>query len=126
MAGQTFNVGDPVHILSAAHLPREVVTSTGTIERITRQTSDGTPLYWVSGRRTAVTAVQLRSPERTITYTVSVTVTRPVRVGDADETLNDVATWMVSQKAKTELEREILRALKKLDGDCDCEVLEVR
>jgi len=61
MISQTFSIGDAVNILSAAHLPREVVTNTGTIERITHQTSDGTPLYWVSGRRAAVTAVQLRA-----------------------------------------------------------------
>jgi hypothetical protein len=56
----TFNVGDSVNILHAAHLPREIVSSTGVIERITYQSSDGTPLYWVSSRRTAVTARQLR------------------------------------------------------------------
>ncbi len=56
----TFNVGDTVNVLQAAHLPREVVSSTGVIERITYQSSDGTPLYWVSSRRAAVTARQLR------------------------------------------------------------------
>lgn len=63
------------------------------------------------------------SPDLTVTYTVSVTITRPARP-DADDTLTDVVAWMVSPIAKRELEREVLRALKKLDGDCDAEVLE--
>lgn len=62
--------------------------------------------------------------EATVTYTVSVTVTRPVRLFNYDDTLQETADWMVSREAKRELEREILQALRKLDGDCDCEVME--
>ena len=62
---ETFNVGDTVDILSAFHLPKsEHITHTGVIERITHQSSDGTPLYWIAGRLTAVTAVQLRKAVR--------------------------------------------------------------
>lgn len=56
-----FQIGQHVNVLHAAHLPREIISSTGVIERITYQSSDGTPLYWVSSRRTAVTARQLRA-----------------------------------------------------------------
>jgi hypothetical protein len=58
-----------------------------------------------------------------ILYTLSVTITRPVRLYDHDDTLQQTADWMVSHTAKRELEREVLRVLRKLDGDCDCEVM---
>ncbi len=60
----------------------------------------------------------------TIAYTVSLTITRAVRLFDHDETLEAAAEWMQSPEAKRELEREIGRALKKLDGDVDLEVLD--
>ena len=59
-----------------------------------------------------------------ITYTINVTVTRPVR-NDADQTPESVAEWMQSPKAEREIEREILRALRVIDGDCDAEVMTV-
>ena len=59
-----------------------------------------------------------------ITYTLTVTVTRPVR-NDSDQTPESVAEWMQSPKAEREIEREILRALRVIDGDCDCEVMTV-
>jgi hypothetical protein len=31
---------------------------------------------------------------------------------------------MTDAKTKRELEKEVLRALRKLDGDCDCEVMD--
>ena len=62
---ETFQIGDTVNILSPIHLPKfEVVVGTGPVERITHQTSDGTPLYWISGRKTAVTATVLRKAVR--------------------------------------------------------------
>lgn len=64
--------------------------------------------------------------DTTITYTVSVTVTRPVRQNDYNDPLEVSAEWMRSGEAKRELELEILRTLRKLDGDCDCEVMEVQ
>lgn len=66
-----------------------------------------------------------RDAKQEVVYTVSVTVTRPVRLYDTEDTLADTAAWMVSREAKRELEREVLKALLKLDGDCDAEVLEV-
>jgi hypothetical protein len=60
MTTQKFNIGDMVNVLHAVHLPKEIISSTGIIERITYQSSDGTPLYWVSSRRTAVTDRHLR------------------------------------------------------------------
>lgn len=59
-----------------------------------------------------------------MTYTLSLTVTRPIRLYDHEGTIEDVADWMAGRTAKRELEKEVLQALRKLDGDCDCEVLE--
>jgi hypothetical protein len=62
-----------------------------------------------------------------ITYTLSLTVTRPVESWQGDDTgleLADAAEWMGGKDAKRELEREVLKALKTIDGDCDVEVLE--
>lgn len=59
-----------------------------------------------------------------ITYTLSVTVTRPVRINDYEDPLQVCADWMVSAESKRELEKEVLRALRVLDGDCDVEVME--
>jgi hypothetical protein len=61
-----------------------------------------------------------------ITYTLSVTVTRPVRMYDEDDTVESVKAWMESRDAQRELEREVLRALARLDGDCDVEVMETK
>lgn len=60
-----------------------------------------------------------------ITYTLSLTATRPVRQNDYNDPLTVVADWMTSNEAKRELEKEILRALRVMDGDCDIEVMEV-
>lgn len=59
-----------------------------------------------------------------IAYTLSVTVRRPVRCTDHDDTTQSVAEWMVGKDAIREMEREVLQALKKLDADCDVEVME--
>lgn len=58
-----------------------------------------------------------------VDYTVSVTIRRAVRP-DHDVTTVDAAAWMIGAEAKRELEREVLRALRVLDGDCDCEVMD--
>lgn len=61
---KAFNVGDSVYVLNAISLPkRHIVIHYGTIERVTRQSSDGTPLYWISDRKTAVTERVLRHAE---------------------------------------------------------------
>lgn len=61
-----------------------------------------------------------------VVYTVNVTVTRPVRSWDHEVTLADAKEWMVSPDARKELERELLLVLRKLDGDCDVECIEVQ
>ncbi len=61
-----------------------------------------------------------------VEYTVSITVKRPVRPLDIDQSVEAAAQWLTGMSAKRELEREIIRALRKLDGDCDAEVLETR
>lgn len=53
-----FVVGDRVTVVWA--ILRDMPIGTGTIERITYQSSDGTPLYWVSGFSCARTADVLR------------------------------------------------------------------
>lgn len=58
-----------------------------------------------------------------VRYTITLTIERPVRY-DYDEPLSEQEAWMVSRDAKRELEREVLRAMRKLDGDCDCEVMD--
>lgn len=59
-----------------------------------------------------------------ITYTLTVTVTRPVRLGDIEDTLRETADWMVSAEARRAIEKEVLNALRKIDGDCDAEVMD--
>ncbi len=61
-----------------------------------------------------------------VEYTVSVTVKRAVKPADFDQSVEECAAWMRGFAASRELEREVLRALKKLDGDCDAEVMETR
>jgi hypothetical protein len=58
-----------------------------------------------------------------ITYTLTVSVTRPVKIYDTEFTIEQTAEWMASRDAQRELEKEVLKALRKLDGDCDVEVL---
>lgn len=57
-----------------------------------------------------------------ITYTISITITRAVCACEEDAVVE--AGWMESAEAKWQLEREVLQALRKLDGDCDCEVMD--
>lgn len=52
----------------------------------------------------------------TVEYTLTLTVRRTELDADGIE-------WLQSVKAKRELEREVLRALRVLDGDCDVEVM---
>lgn len=60
-----FCVGDDVEVLHAVSLPkREVVIGRGIVERITYQSSDNTPLYWISGLLCARTARVLRLVKR--------------------------------------------------------------
>ena len=51
-------------------------------------------------------------------YTLKVWIDRPSREEDDLE-------WMSTKDARRELEREVLRALKVVDGDADLEVLDV-
>lgn len=60
-----------------------------------------------------------------IVYTLSLYVTRNVDAQTFDSTPEQTAEWMISAEAKRELEREVLQALRKLDGDCDIEVMSV-
>lgn len=65
--------------------------------------------------------------DQIITYTLTLTITRPLwteGTDDSPETQQAAADEMMGTKEKSRLELEVLRALKKLDGDCDCEVME--
>lgn len=62
--------------------------------------------------------------EQTISYTLTVTVLRPVRIYDTEDTLENVADWMMTSTASRELEKEVLHALRAVDGDCDVEVVD--
>lgn len=61
---------------------------------------------------------------QSITYTLNLTITRAVQLFDLEATLAETAEWMTSREARRELEREVLQALRKFDGDCDVEVME--
>ncbi len=63
-----------------------------------------------------------------VEYTISLTIKRALDPRDLDEafTIEEHAAAMRESKAKRELEREVLHALRKLDGDCDAEVMETR
>ena len=57
-----------------------------------------------------------------VRYEVTLTVTRPVRY-DLDAPMDEQEAWRVSSDAKRDLEREVLACLRRLDGDCDVEVM---
>ncbi len=62
-----------------------------------------------------------------VEYTLSVTIKRAINGDyDPDFTVEEHAQAMREPKANRELEREVLKALRKLDGDCDAEVMETR
>lgn len=52
----------------------------------------------------------------TVRYTLTVYVDRPIAADD------DTAYYL-SQRTRHELEREVIQVLRRLDGDCDCEVM---
>ncbi len=58
MDGPVYRVGDVVDVLHSC--ARHITVATGAIERITRQSSDGTPLYWIAGVKCARTESVLR------------------------------------------------------------------
>ena len=62
-----------------------------------------------------------------ITYTLTLTVTRAIESWQGDDTpqeLEDCADWMVSAPAYRELEKDVLKALRTFDGECDVEVMD--
>ncbi len=58
-----------------------------------------------------------------VEYTLTLIVKRAVRPADFDTSVESCAAWMQGNSAQRELEREVLRAVRVLDGDCDCEVM---
>ncbi len=59
----------------------------------------------------------MNADDRKVRYTLTVYVDRPI---DADENAEDY----VSSGAKIALEKEFMHVLRRLDGDCDCEVMD--
>jgi hypothetical protein len=67
-------------------------------------------------------------PPQVMTYTLSLTVKRAVsswQQGETSAEIAEAAKWMAGREAQRDLEKEVLRALRTLDGDYDVEVMEV-
>lgn len=60
--------------------------------------------------------------ELEMTYELRLTVKRPVE-RDHDATPAEAAAFMDGYKERRALERDVLIALRKIAGDCDCEVM---
>ncbi len=58
-------------------------------------------------------------------YTITLTLDRAIRPDCWDDDPADLIPSFTDATARRELEREVLRAMKKLDGDADCEVMTV-
>ena len=61
---------------------------------------------------------------KSITYTLSLTITRAVLPDNDDALVTETVEWMQGAEAKRQLERDVLRALRNFDGDCDIEVMD--
>jgi hypothetical protein len=62
-----------------------------------------------------------------VTYTLQLTVTRAIDDAyDPDFTPQEHADCMVNAKSQRELEKEVLVCLRRLDGDCDVEVMDCK
>jgi hypothetical protein len=60
-----------------------------------------------------------------VIYKIRLEIKRPVRSQDWDETVSETINYMTSTVAARALEKEILKALAKLDGDVwDIEVMD--
>jgi hypothetical protein len=68
----------------------------------------------------------MRGTDMDIKYDLTVSITRPIRPEELDPSfaLSEHVTEMASPRAYRELEREVIQALRKLDGDCDAEVID--
>lgn len=62
----------------------------------------------------------------TVTYAVSVTITRRAIDDCGDSSSAEVAEYMKTNKARLELEREVIKALRGFDGCCDVEVIDAK
>ncbi len=63
-----------------------------------------------------------------VEYEMRVIVKRPAIIGphSVDKTVADKAVWMCGFAATSELEREIVRALRVLDGDCEAQIVSAK
>ncbi len=64
-----------------------------------------------------------------VEYEMRVIVKRPVtswQGGDTPKEIAESAAWMRGFAATSELEREIVRALRVLDGDCTAETVSAK
>lgn len=66
----------------------------------------------------------MAKPE-TVRYSITLTIDRPIRWADCDVehyTPTEIIEEFTESKELRRVEKEVIQALKKLDGDCDCEV----
>ncbi len=61
-----------------------------------------------------------------VEYEMRVRVRRQVRRGPMDVSLESAASWMCGFSATDELERELSRALRVLDGDCEAQIVSAK
>ncbi len=58
-----------------------------------------------------------------VEYEMRVIVKRPVRRGPMDVSLESASSWMCGFAATDELEREVSRAMRVIDGDCEAQIV---
>lgn len=60
-----------------------------------------------------------------VVYTLTLTISRPIRRDEWDSAYpeSEHLESYVDANAQRELEKEVLQALRRLDGDCDVEVM---
>ncbi len=63
-----------------------------------------------------------------VRYTVNLTIERPIRREEWDATYTEMEHLSSYTERPTlrEIEKEIIKALRKLDGDADCEVMDAQ
>ncbi len=61
-----------------------------------------------------------------VEYEMRVIVKRPVRRGPMDVSLDSAASWMCGFTATDEIEREMSRALRVIDGDCEAQIVSAK
>ncbi len=61
-----------------------------------------------------------------VEYEMRVIVKRPVRRGPMDVSMDSAASWACGLAATSELEREMARAMRVIDGDCEAQIVSAK